>query len=247
MDPEISQFARSYQAFQEAMTQAAGGAQPQLTPLGEYVQDFLGVPLDEVDPITESFPTHQSIDADLALEALLAEYGGQRRGISGAHRQHVESFTEFLTQYFASFDLGGVAYERKATGPDSDRRVVAIGLGEVRIDGVPLIWLQRTALPRHGRIRYVLEVLCPDAPTADQFLTRVRERMAQLSVLRGQVVSFVVNEFDYHEAGSELTFLRRPQVSAGEVILPEGTLQRVARHVVGIGEHTDALLAAGQH
>jgi predicted AAA+ superfamily ATPase len=84
-------------------------------------------------------------------------------------------------------------------------------------------------------------------PTADGFLTTVRERMAQLSVLRGQLISFVVNEFDYHEAGSELTFLPRPEVTAAEVILPDGTLERVVRHVVGIGEQRDALLAAGQH
>jgi len=102
-------------------------------------------------------------------------------------------------------------------------------------------------VPRSGRIRYTLEVLCPDGATADGFLASVRDRMAQLSVLRGQVISFVVNDFDYHEAGSELTFLRRPQVRADEVILPDGTLERVARHVAGIGEQRDALLAAGQH
>ena len=183
MDREVTDFARSYQAFHEAMIRAAGGGQPQLTPLGEHVQEFLGVALDDVEPITEYFPTHQSIDADLALEALLSEYGGKRRGISGPHREHVDTFSDFLTEDFASFALGGVAYERKATGPDSDRRIVALGLGEVRIHGVPLTWLQRTAAPRTNRTRYTLEVLCPDARTADGFLARVRERMAQLSVL----------------------------------------------------------------
>jgi predicted AAA+ superfamily ATPase len=246
MDPEITAFARSYQAFQEAMARAAGGG-TQLTPLGEHVQDLLGVPLGEVEPVTESFPAHQTIDADVALEALLAEYGGTRRGISGSHREHVESLNDFLTESYGSFTVGPVAYERRATGPDSDRRVVSLGLGEVGIDGVPLIWLQRTASPRTGRPRYTLEVLCPDLATADRFLTRVRERMAQLSVLRGQVISFTPNDFDYHEAGADLTFLRRPQVAAEQVILPDGTLDRVARHVVGIGEQREALLAAGQH
>jgi hypothetical protein len=247
MDPEITAFARSYQAFQEAMARAAGAGGTELTPFGQHVQDFLGVPLHEVEPVTESFPPHQTIDVDLALEAVLAEHAGTRRGISGSHRDHVESLHDFLTDYFGSFAVGPVGFERKATGPDSDRRVVALGVGEVRIDGVPLIWLQRTASPRGGRIRYTLEVLCPNLATADRFLSQVRERMAQLSILRGQVISFVVNDFDYHEAGSDLTFLRRPQVSAEEVILPDGTLERVTRHVVGIGARRDALLAAGQH
>ena len=84
------------------------------------------------------------IDIDLALEALLAERRDPA-GDQGPHRAHVDSLTDFLTDSFGSFGLGPVAYERKSTGPDSDRRVVALGLGEVRIDGVPLIWLQRTA------------------------------------------------------------------------------------------------------
>ena len=184
---------------------------------------------------------------DLALQALLAEYGGTRLGIAGSHPAQVDNFEEFLATDFGSFAIGPVRFERKATGPDSDRRVVALGLVEVRIDGVPLVWLQRTALPRYGRERYTLEVLCPDAPTADGFLSVVRERMAHLSVLRGQVISFVTDQFDYHGAGSELTFLRRPQVRTDEVILHDGTLERVARHVVGIGEQRAALRAAGQH
>jgi hypothetical protein len=247
MDPEITAFARSYQAFHEAMVRAARSDRSELTPFGQHLQEFLGVPLDEVEPVTEFFPSHQTIDVDLALEALLAEYGGTRRGISGSSKDHVDSFTDFLTDFFGSFAVGPVGFERKATGPDSDRRVVALGVGEVRIDGVPLIWLQRTASPRAGRIRYTLEVLCPHLATADGFLARVRERMAELSILRGQVISLAVNDFDYHEAGSELTFLRRPEVRADEVILPDGTLERVARHVVGIGAQSAALLAAGQH
>ena len=71
--------------------------------------------------------------------------------------------------------------------------------------------------------------------------------MAERSVLRGQVISFVTDDFDFHDPGSELTFLRRPEVRADQVILPDGVLDRVARHVVGIGQRRDALRAAGQH
>jgi ATP-dependent 26S proteasome regulatory subunit len=66
-------------------------------------------------------------------------------------------------------------------------------------------------------------------------------------VLRGQIISFAKDNFSYHSAGAELTFLPRPDVSAEQVILPEGVLDRVRRHVVGMGEHRDALRAANQH
>ena len=36
--------------------------------------------------------------------------------------------------------------------------------------------------------------------------------------------------------GGALTFLPRPALPADQVILPEGVLDRIRRHVVGIGE-----------
>ncbi|MDN5805275.1 MAG: ATP-binding protein, partial [Microlunatus sp.] len=47
--------------------------------------------------------------------------------------------------------------------------------------------------------------------------------------------------------GGQLTFLTRPDVTADQVILPSGQLDRIVDHVVGIGEHRNRLLAAGQH
>ena len=84
MDPEVAAFARSYRAFTEAMTSAVEGDRSELTPLGEEIQAFLGVPLNEVEPISESFPPHQAIDVDLALESLLTEHQGSRRLVSAA-------------------------------------------------------------------------------------------------------------------------------------------------------------------
>jgi ATP-dependent 26S proteasome regulatory subunit len=44
-----------------------------------------------------------------------------------------------------------------------------------------------------------------------------------------------------------LTFLPRPALPADQVILPDGLLDRIRRHVVGIGEQRDLLRHAGQH
>ena len=247
MDPEVAAFARSYHAFTEAMTSAVEGDRSELTPLGEEIQAFLGVPLNEVEPISEGFPPHQAIDVDLALESLLTEHQGSRIGIRGADRGHMDTIMDYLTRAYVSFTVGPVSYERKATGPDTDRRVVSIGIGEIAFGGAPLVWLQRTPQPRYGRERYTLEVLSPNASTADTFLARVRERMAELSLLRGQVISFAVDNFDYHESGAALRFLRRPEVTADQIVLPEGVVERVARHVVGIGKRREALHSAGQH
>ena len=247
MEPEVVAFARSYEAFTEAMTAAVEGERSGLTPVGEEIQAFLGVPLNEVEPVSESFPPYQTINVDLALESLLVEHGGTRRGVQGRDRGDADTIMDILTHAYVSFTAGPVSYERKATGPDTDRRVVSLGIAEITFRGAPLVWLQRTPQPRYGRGRYSLDVLSPDAQTADNFLAEVRERMAQLSLLRGQVISFAVHKFDFEDSGADLTFHPRPEVTADQVVLPEGVRERVTRHVVGIGQRRDVLLAAGQH
>ena len=145
MDPEIADFARAYRAFIEEMARAAAGGSGELTPLGARVRDFLGVAsLSEVEPISETFPRHQIVDLDVALESLLTEHSGERYGISGPNRAHVEAFVDFLLRSFADFEPGAISYERRPTGPDSDRRVVSFGLGQIVLDGVPVVWLQRS-------------------------------------------------------------------------------------------------------
>jgi energy-coupling factor transporter ATP-binding protein EcfA2 len=76
-------------------------------------------------------------------------------------------------------------------------------------------------------------------------LAEIREAMNTFSVLRGQVITFTASNYEPGAGG--VTFVRRPTVSAEQVILPEGLLPRVERHVLGIGRHREELAAAGQH
>lgn len=246
-EPDIAAFARTYQRFMEAMTREAGLGADQLTPLGRTVQDFLGVDLNTVDPVTEEFLPHQSVDVDWAAHRLMQESDGELTGVTGTHRVHVDTFLELLINPHLGFRAGPVSYTRVATGPASDRRVVSFGLSRYVLGGVPLIVLHRAANRQYGREMYTLEVLCPEPTVVDGYLHRLRELMAAHSVLRGQVISFQPDNFDMHDAGSSLRFLDRPEVRAEEVILPDGVLERVTRHVVGIGQRRAALEAAGQH
>ncbi|MEU4672502.1 ATP-binding protein [Amycolatopsis sp. NPDC023774] len=63
-------------------------------------------------------------------------------------------------------------------------------------------------------------------------------------MLRGHVLEFGVSE---HSGNELLTFLPRPATGPEEVVLPEGVLDAVERHTLGIAEHGERLLAAGQH
>ena len=76
-------------------------------------------------------------------------------------------------------------------------------------------------------------------------MARVQELMDERSVIRGQVVTFGSDPYGPGMAG--VTFIERPTVDAAAVVLPDGVLDRVAHHVIGMGEHRERLLAHGQH
>ncbi|MDN5769645.1 MAG: ATP-binding protein [Microlunatus sp.] len=245
--PDVAAFAATFSRFLEVMVGHAdtGG---DLTDIGREVVDFLGVALTEVDPVVEAFPPHQIVDVDLALDLIRSEHRGRLVGVSGGVGKHgLDSFTEFLERSHWNFRLGSVGHVRVPTGPDSDRRVVGFGITLVLVDGEPIVWMQRTPSPQYGREQYTLEVLAANPSAAESLLVRVRALMSANSRLRGQVLSFQPNDFDYHAPGGQLTFLTRPDVTADQVILPSGQLDRIVDHVVGIGEHRNRLLAAGQH
>jgi ATP-dependent 26S proteasome regulatory subunit len=75
-------------------------------------------------------------------------------------------------------------------------------------------------------------------------LAALRRLMDEHDVYRGQVLSIAV---DAHTGASRLVFLDRPQVAAEELVLPDGVLERIERHVLGPTRHRDALLAGGRH
>lgn len=213
------------------------------TPLGDAVSEHLGADASQIAVVSEAVADHRLVDADIALETL-AGPDGSLIGIGGGEQRLHQSFAELIANPYARFQPGPVDYSERATGPASTRRVVAMGVWLFSFDGAPLAVLQRAASPRSGRDTAVLEVMANDHEVTGAFLERLREVMIEKSVLRGQVLSFQPTQFG-HEAGA--TFLPRPAVSADDIVLADGVLGEVVRHVIGIGAHRDELLRSGQH
>lgn len=215
------------------------------TPLGDLVQDFLQTDVTTLPMVTEDLATHRLVDADIALEELNAASAASVFGVTGGQQREHSSFQELLSSPFLSFAPGPVDYVSAATGPDTERRVVSFGVRLLTVDGHRVAVLQRGARPEFGRGSARLEILAGDEAGSAALLGALRRLMLERSVLRGQVLAFSGNEFGPGAAGVE--FLPRPHVPSDEIILPPGVLGDVARHVVGIGKHRDALRAAGRH
>ena len=90
-----------------------------------------------------------------------------------------------------------------------------------------------------------LEVLASVKEAGDRFLGALPDLIREHNVFRGKVVSFEGHEFG--QGVGPFRLHPRPGITRADVVLPDGVLERVEREVVGIAEHREKLLSAGQH
>ncbi|WP_116948533.1 AAA family ATPase [Jiangella endophytica] len=248
MDDETRRFVTTFRSFlEDVVHQADPGGDPGGEPLLPVLEQHLGVPPRTLPVVGERVSTQRFTDADVALELLAERHGGRRLiGIGGGQQRRHSSLAEIIE--FAGrrqFPVGPVDYARVPTGPEASRQVVTFGLHLFTYDGVPVAVLQRAPQPHFGREHPDLEVLAPVDEVVPALLDELRRLMAEHSVLRGQVVTFTPSEFG--ASNGNVTFLPRPGLSADDVVLPDGVLAKVERHLTGVARHRDALAAAGQH
>jgi hypothetical protein len=216
------------------------------TALLPVLDDHLGTRVDELPVVVEKVDIHRWVDVDIALAEIAARDDDARLvGIGGGDQRHHSSLGDLIAQaQWGRFQQGQVDRLSVPTGPDDERATVAFGLHLFRYDGAPVIVLQRAHNPQYGG-ESRLEVVVRDSATGTALLAELRELAVARSVLRGQVVSFAGNPYEPSMAG--LTFVQRPDLPAGHVILPEGTLAQVRGHVVELAVHREELRRRGQH
>ncbi|TNU74114.1 AAA family ATPase [Miniimonas arenae] len=242
LDTFLTAFHRlSQAAAARAASEAAGGVG-----LVARVTDHLGVNPGTLPVVTEAVAPMRVVDIDVAVAHVVeAHGGGELVGVGGGDQRWHMSFADMLQENgWARLRVGAVEYRRESTGPDTERDIVAYGLHLFRHDGVPVALLQRGSNPQFGG-EPKLEVVSPDADAVRRVLAEVREAMSTHSVLRGQVVVFTSSPFEPGSGG--VSFLARPRIESGQIVLPDGLLARLRRHVIGIGERASELRALGQH
>jgi hypothetical protein len=216
------------------------------SPLVRRLTDHLGCAFADVLTVEENYRVWEHASLQRGVDAYLSTYSPRAEwfGISGGDRRF-ESLDSMLTGALrlGSFQLGRADYATAATGPDQTMEVVQLGLVlTVAPDGAPVvIGLQNTAAYDE---KCGLTVFARDQASASAVRDEVDRRKDEHDVLRGQFVSFGVSE---HQGNELVTFLPRPKVAAADVILPDGRLEGIEAHVVGIAERAEQLLLAGQH
>ena len=216
-------------------------------PLVSKLTQHLGRSVLDMPTVTESFGVWEHVNLQRGLDAYLAAHSPEAQwyGIAGAGRNH-QDLVDMLTDTAlrGNYHLGAVDYRTVATGPDSATEAVQVGLvNSVAPDGTPVVLAVRG--PNEFRQRQVmLHVIAPDKAIATAARDEIERLMKEHNAFRGALLQLDVNE----NRGNELlTFLRRPELSPADVILPEGALEAIEKHVVRSRARNEALIAHGQH
>ncbi|NHB83901.1 AAA family ATPase [Tessaracoccus sp. HDW20] len=159
--------------------------------------------------------------------------------------RHHNSLSDMIGNRWNRLPVGQVDWADVAVGPTETRRVVALGIRLFRFRDQPVAVLTRRSSRMHGNGTGVVEVLCPDSQAASDLIAEATRLATEHSVLRGHVVSLEM--MGYEGEGDGYRFHVRPDLPAEAVVLPEGTLERVTGHVLGVATHADTLRRYGQH
>jgi hypothetical protein len=212
----------------------------------DVLSEHLGTEPHQLAVVTLPVAPHRLVDADIAVAELSsADPAARLVGIAGDARHHM-SFGD-LVQRGMGLSVGQVDYDRMPTGPDKDdqRQVVTSGIRIFRFEGEPVAVRHLGMSPQFGREAGAIEVMARDRALSDTLIARAQELMDLRSVIRGRVVTFGSDPYGRGMAG--ITYVARPAVDAESVVLPAGVLDRVANHVIGMGEQRERLQAHGQH
>jgi len=226
--------------------------------------------LAEVVLVSERFPSWEHVNLQRGIDAYLAAHaaGAQWFGpAGGGHRPHEDMLSLLSMPAHAGIfrpgppslarpvarggaaragdgAVGAASYGTAAAGPEENTEVVTLGLvAAAAPSGAPVVIGIRDE-SRFGPPVCTLEVLAAEREAATTARDEIERVMRAHDVFRGQVLSFAESE---HHGNELVTFLPRPAVTAGDVVLPDGMLEHIERHIIGIADWSADLLGAGQH
>ncbi len=228
------------------------------------VTRHLGCELNAVVSVAERFPIWEHVNVQRGIDAYLAAQQNDAEwfGAPGAGLRPHENMLSLLSMppQFGGFRVvgpggfravgagdaqaGAASYRTAAVGPDENTEVVAVGLvTATALDGAPVVIGVRDE-SQFGPPFCSLEILAADRSAATATRDEIERLMRIHDVFRGQVLSFTESE---HHGNELVSFLPRPTVTAQDVVLPDGVLENIEQHIIGVAEWSQELLSAGQH
>ncbi len=218
--------------------------------LRRRLREHLGAEPAGLEVVAQALSPYDHVNVQVALDVHLAEpdVSCELVGLSLEHgfRPGLAELAQRGGAYGEVLEPGAVEY----TGVDvGDRTVMCVkaGIALLREGGEALVVLLAPAASEgmgDDDAGSRLEVMASSRQVAERFLARIGRLMDEHNVYRGKVVAFG-GSHPFRTA--PLTVRALPEVERDRIVLPEGTLERIERHTVGLSRHRDALRAQGRH
>ncbi|MGH9069031.1 MAG: AAA family ATPase, partial [Acidimicrobiales bacterium] len=219
----------------------------------------LGPEVGSMPVMSDAFAAYEHVNLQVAIDHWLGAPDRSHQLVGVANFQHNMFTLADLAQAEAHGPRdhygprpGAVAMARLASGP-AGATLACVRCGLYLVDDVPgadggasrLAILLRQSAPQHGEEQSSVEIVCADPERGAAVLGEIRDLAMELSVFRGQVLSFEVEMFGPRKA--PIAFHERPSLDRSALVLPPGVLEAVEAQVMGVARHRERLAASGQH
>jgi hypothetical protein len=211
----------------------------------QRMSDHLGVDARTASIIGRHWQPWEHVSVHRGVQAHLAAVSPSVRWMGlpgGTMRMHTDLPT--LLQMDKGTQVSNADYLLLPCSPTQTQEVVSFGLiCTAGLDGKPVVLALRE-VQLMGPSVISVEVLAADRTDAATLLEHLTTLIADHDALRGQVLSFGVNE---HQGNQLISFLPRPGVLASDVVLPADVLPAIEKHVAGPAEQAARLRDLGIH
>jgi hypothetical protein len=214
----------------------------------DLIDRHLGRDTETLPVVSESFPSYDHVNVQVAVTAYLAAAGRSHElvGFTGQQR-HYGSLSDVIEMArYGGVRVGSVDLVNLAVGPDDKLPCVQFGLFLIVDGNDRFAVLMRGPREDTPQVAVSLEVVASEERVARSFLQEIRRLIVELNVFRGQVVSFGDSPMGHFGVGP-IVFHRRPELGRDRLVLGGGLLESIEREVLGIARHRERLRASGQH
>jgi cell division protease FtsH len=213
-------------------------------PIAVAIQEHLGIDLGDLSVHGEELSSFELANLQLGLDAALARpgYTVTLRGLSGPGRRFSDvSLSDLLTA--SHFSFGPPEYVHAPVGPNRTLPCLAWAVLLITAPDGPLVVFVRRGDDNGPVPGLMVQAVGREPEAAPRFLADLRKLMLEHDVFRGQVITIEADR----RGGRTVVFLERPEMERDALVLPEGLLERIERHVVAPTQHREELLARGRH
>jgi ATP-dependent 26S proteasome regulatory subunit len=244
-DPDLDRLADDLGRLTRRLLERVRAESEDAPQVGDLIARHLGAQATAMPVVRAQFSAWDQANLQIALDHALARAGWAAHtvGLAGQARHYGGTGIGDLMR-MPHFPVGSVEYAEAPVGPGRTLACIDFAVLLIRSPRGPLAaFIQRGEQNPFQRASDIeLQVAAAHRELAEELIADLRALIERHDVYRGQVITV-----ESSPEGTRLVLVERPEMDAGELVLPDGVIERVERHLAGPSVHREKLLAMGRH